>query len=642
MSIIGNPFYWVIIFLSLITPHLGHASQNDQSNKNENIDQKWDDLKNKFVNTAQNASDGASGFLNGIGQSVGIVTADYHYSFQVWNDTANAVLAATQRIVPAMGMSISEDYDYAQIVEPFTNSGQSFVNQQLYFSVALFADPKNSFAQLLGKASVQDLQKVAGASAQYQILSRDIYPWPKDDNNMYFYRVYRAKTNFAAEYLGIKTATTDFLGMFYNNSAKDVTLEFVKDSQDYKITLEAGTFNSLQSTSTNFPFSIRPQPGKKAAFNFSAGNNPFATMPIAQQGIGNVSYNETTKTYDPAGPMLYTYEVYSKDSGALDVTIQGLSIGNFDQPISGKLRDINPVQCHVWRQSAQQAQIERTKAATKESTDDTTSIAYDAPETFWVAYKTQDYSIAKKVEAGKVLDFTIIRPQIKEKEAWLYGVTLLTNDDTKAKKFLDRLSEGKIGQGAVYTKAGLIGGELDLSKMSANTNGLIADTDPKDGNRSGVIGYVIFADSFLPTGVDSSANFYYFAPPPDLRIDQLLGLIYFSDDSYTKDQNGAIVLKPSIAQAAQKNFLSWLAQYPKNKANVQSEVKKYIQENGNAVLFVNGSGASGERVLTQQGQHMVDMILDGPISIANYPLLRKAGINYYVFTLGGRPDSWPS
>ena len=63
-------------------------------------------------------------------------------------------------------------------------------------------------------------------------------------------------------------------------------------------------------------------------------------------------------TYVPADPMLYTYEVFQGSQG-LDVSMQGLGIGNYTQTV-GKdstknvVRDINPLECHVWYQSSDQ------------------------------------------------------------------------------------------------------------------------------------------------------------------------------------------------------------------------------------------------------------------------------------------------
>jgi hypothetical protein len=319
--------------------------------------------------------------------------------------------------------------------------------------------------------------------------------------------------------------------------------------------------------------------------------------------------------------------------------MQGLSIGNFPQPVSGKTRDINPVKCHVWRQSAAQAQ---QIAAQSKNAPDPNSIPFDANETFWVVYKTADYQLMQKIDAGRVVDFTVVRPQIKEKEAWLYGVTLQTTDDNLAKKFLDRLASGKIGQGAVYSQVGLVGDQFDLSKLQPNSNGKIVDVDPKDSTSSGVTGFVLFADRFLPTGVDSSADFYYYVQPPQLRIDQLISNMYLDDSDYIKDSSGAIVLKPDIMQELATNLVNWINGYAKDKVKVAADIKNYLAQKGNKSLFAATDPTTNAVAITPQGQHMIDALLTGPISIANYPLVRKSGVNYYVFGLGSKPDGWPS
>lgn len=617
----------------------GGQGQQQGTDQQQGIDQKWSDLKDKFVNTAQGAADGGVNFLKGMGQSVGIVTADYHYSYVIWNDSNVIVLAGQQRVVPAMGANISEDYDNAALVAPFSTSGKTFFNQQLYFNVVLYGDPaNNTFAKLTPATDLNKFLTLAsGQFGNLQILFRQIYPWASNDNNTYYYRVYFAKGQLKAEYLGVKADTTDFLGVFFNNSKQDGQLVFAKDGKQYTVTLEVLSFNSLQSTANN-PTSIRPGPGETRSFVFTAGGKPAGSIPVQPVGIGNVSYNDVTKQYDPAGPMLYTYQLYDDTSGPA-VSMQGLSIGNFPQPVSGKVRDINPVKCHVWRQSAAQAQ---QIAAQSKQAPDPNSIPFDTAESFWMVYKTADYQLMQKVDAGKVVDFTIIRPQIKEKEAWLYGVTLQTNDDAQAKKFLDRLASGKIGQGAVYSDVGLVSGQFDLSKLQANSNGKIIDVNLKDATSSGVTGFVLFADRFLPIGVDSSADFYYYVQPPQLRMDQLISNMYLDDSDYVKDSSGALVLKPEIMQELSTNLINWVTSYSKDKVKVAADVKNYLSQKGNKNLFAAIDPATNAVAITPQGQHMLDALLTGPISIANYPLVRKSGVNYYVFGLGSKPDGWPS
>jgi hypothetical protein len=603
----------------------------------QSSDQKWDNLKNQFVNSTKNVSDGASGFLKGMGQSVGIVTADYHYSYQVWNDTPVFLLVGQQRVVPAMGVNIPEDFYNAQMLRGFTNTGSNFLNQQLYLRVVLFADPANKNFNPYFTSPVSDLEKLAPQSGQFQILNKEIYPWAKDDDNIYFYRAYSSKSQIKAEYLGIKTATTDFLASFYNSSSKDVQLHFAKDGIKYDVTLESLTFNTLQSLAGSGT-SIRPSGNEKRFFDFKLAGKTIDQIPILSEGIGNVAYNDATKKYDPAGPMLYTYEIYDAQPTP-KATMQGLSIGNFTQPTSGLIRDINPVPCLVWYQSA--AQLQKMQASAAKDTEQD-SVYFDAPESFWVAYQTADWSIQKKVDPGTVGKFTIVRPRLSEKQAVLYGVSLQTNDEKKARQFLNRLTTGKLVTPTAYDQSGLAGERIDLSVIKPSTNGIIVDNDPKDPARTGLTGYLLFSDVFFPTGVDSNAVFYYLVPAPQLKIDQLVNALYLDDNSYTKDESGAVVLKKEVFGELSGLIKNWIVAYKKDSLGVAAQVKNYLMSHGNKEVFVDPAASNQSRALTTQGQRMLEMFLTGPISLKNAPLLRSAGTNYYVYGLGSKPDSWPS
>lgn len=647
-------------FISLIFFILVQALNCDDQNKS--ADQKWSDLKGQVVDTAKSVGSGASNFLKGMGQSVGIVDKSYHYSYQVWNDTSLTVLLVQQDLANLMGAAFPKGGDNkGKIIGAFSNTGDQLYKQQLYFVIYLYADPENRemakfiaqttqgpirgttdiSAQILTGLITSLISKISGGGGpfasidKYQILYREINPWAANDDNIYFYRVYTQKGKPYGEYLGVKAPTTDFLGMFYNSATSDVQMKFTKAGISYTVTLESSTFSPLQALET--PNSIRPAAGKQASLIFLNNGVQFASIPIFDQAIGNVSWNEQTKTYDPAGPMLYTYQIYNDDKNALQVTTQGLSVGRYDQPVSGKIRDINPVRCFIWRQSADQFNKIQQKESAKSNVS-TDSVPFDnQAESFWISYKTADSTVQQKIEIGATGHATFIRPQIKEKESILYGVSLSTKDDTQAKKFLDRLHAGIIGQGAVYSKVGIAGSKFDLSQIAPNQNGLIADNNPLDKNSSGVTGYIIFADKFLPTGIDSSADYYYIVPPAQLRVDQLVNNLYLDDSSYAKSDKGGIVIKPELATQFTESIIKWITQYPVSASYVTNEVTQFFLQRANPALFVKG-----QKQLNDQGKHMLDTFINGPISIAHFPLLRQAGTDYYVFGLGTKPDSWPS
>lgn len=631
----------------------------------QSIDDKWNQLGGQVVDTFKSGWDGASGFLKGMEQSFGYVPDSYKYSFQVWNDAPSSIFAATQRLTGFQGVSFTGNIVNSLVIGPNANSGDTFKDQKLYLSVWLCADSNLSDIQHYAKSAEEGAKwgAIAGAVAglgvlspvttglgaalgglvggtvttekleSYKIYKQDIYPWTENDTNLYYYRAYTNKETVKGEYLGVKATTNDFTGQFYNNtSVSNITLTFVKDGKQYIATLEPQSFSLLESSTTK-PNSIRPAANEQRAFTFSQGTTPIGYLPIASLGIANVTYNDTTKKYDPAGPMLYTYEIFSGSKG-LAVSMQGLSVGYFSQPTSGKVRDINPVQCHVWNKSA--AQVTKARASNQQA--DYSSIAFDLPEQVWIAYKTKDSTIQQKIQAGAVFDFTFLRPQLSEQEAWLYIISLQTDDDQKAKQFLDRLTTGKIGQKAVVTD---VTQPLDknniLTSMQANKNGIIVDTN--GAGNSGLTGFVVLADKFLPTGV-GIGPFYYYNDPSQLQIDQFANIIYFADRYYVKNDAGALVLSNDVMQELSIKIPQWIRDYQKDKEGVKTSVKNYIQQKGNNGIFQDPNASS--RVLNAQGQRMFDSLISGPVSIEHYPIVRKAGTNYYVFGLGDKPADWPS
>lgn len=502
---------------------------------------------------------------------------------------------------------------------------------------------------------------------RYALLSKTLYPpMPEDDDKVYYYHAYAhynekdQKFEKAAEYLDLAGTTSEFSGQFYNHSSKNIALQFTKDGKPYTVTLEPETFNLLQS-SKDVDYSIRPQKDDAAiGFQFYNGTvsaqNSIAFIPVSSEGIGNVISTQQ----DPkkmvkkddlvvVGPKLYTYEVVDTPQG-LAVGVQGLKIGNFDQPVTQKVRDINPAVCHLWFKDAKAAQAEMEKNQQGQSLPpDYNAIAFDIPEQVWVKYKTADYILQEKVTTGTVKDFYVIRPQIQEKEAWLYVVTVQTDDDAKAKKFLDRLSAGTIGTKAIYTD--VTKEELDkktVLNMQPNSNGFIDDTQGTDA--SGVTGAVVLADWFAPQGV-GSGPFYYELDPGVLRIDQFANAIWYDPKFYAKDEKtGALQLASDVLKELATLLPQWIDQYKTSQEGAQAALKKYLQEKGNAGdpknadsngIFVNAKVPPAQREFTEQGKNLLKTLIDGPISLKNYPIMRKAGTNWYTRTLGDKPESWP-
>ncbi len=337
-------------------------------------------------------------------------------------------------------------------------------------------------------------------------------------------------------------------------------------------------------------------------------------------------------------PKLYTYKVYDLPPGPV-VEIQGVGIGNFDQPVSGRIRDINPAKCTLWYQSAAQAQeiTQKKQKGEPQQKEDYSVEPFDLPENIWVNYQTKDYTYHKKVTPGQMLDFTLLRPQLSEEAGWLYIVSFKDDNDKKAQKFLDRLHKGLIGQGAIKTD---ITKPIDkkniLTNMRANPNGIVDDT--KGPGSSGITGIILLADQYKPQGL-GDGPFYYVLEPSVLRVDQFVNVIWFDEKFYEKDPKTGLLtgLSKTVMQGLAQNLPQWITQYKKDKDGAKAAVKLFLQEKANQGLFVDPKVAAGSRVFTKQGQGLFESTITGPISIENYPIMRKAGSSYVI----AKPDDLP-
>jgi hypothetical protein len=657
------------------------------------------DLAGDVVDKVKDVYNGAGGMLKGLGQGFGLVTPDYYYNYRVFNDSHAPIFVAEQRLTGFLGATFKGNIVQGGLLAPTAH--QEFLKRQLYLAIYICAgedtseyyktprDYMSKWGMIIGKhALISPASEIVGQIAKafgynkiddinqwlggtlgsllgsvvgsivtvfakgvpftykdeldkHSILKKIIYPWQPNDNNVYYYRAYTdvadQKPKIKGEFLSLKGTSSEFSGQFYNSANQDIILTFSKDGIDYTVTLESGSFNMLESsTQTN---SIRPPNGQIRWFQFYTAKpvsdrNAFSARPIAAEGIAymiNTSKDEANPKYVVGNPLQYSYKIYNAiiPASGLDVALQGLSIGNFDQPVSGKVRDINPAECHLWCVSAEQAQyLEQNITYSTEP--------FDVPEQVWVTYKTSDYTYQQKVIIGSILDFTILRPQIKEQLGILFVVSLQTNDEAKAKKFLDRLNAGQIGKEALFSEA-IIDKNNILTHMTPNLHGVIDDT--KGTGNSGIKGIILLADQFAPQGL-GAGPYYYIVQPSELRVDQFASVIWFDRQFYLPGTN---YLRDDVMKELAEKLPQWIVQYRIDKEGARTALKNYVLEKGSKEqgMFQNPSAAPKDRIFTKQGEELLQTLISGPISLENYPLLRKGGKNYYVINFGKQPENWP-
>ncbi len=609
------------------------------------------------INSLKNSWDGGKNFVEGMVRgivgSVGVCfEADWShcvYSPRIWNDSPGVIFVAKQDLTKVLGAGFSGGLTRQQALWPYTDTGAgdgSWWHEDLNFILWLlraknngedegYSQYKTKVKDYAAKGSVvpgfgSAIGALAGSIVtteemeKYSFFDKKLSQSHGDPDNWYYYRAYTYQGQLKGEYLGIKTTTPEFNGVFYNSSKEPITLEFAKDSQNYKVLLEAGTF-SLLNSSSSVTNSIRPPATQERAFTFYQADTVIAAMPIRAEGICNMQEDATTKKMVPGAPMVYTYEIADTQQGP-QVSLQGLAIGNYDQPFDttdpqkSVVRDINPMHCHFWYQSAAQAQ-----AAAKSD-----QLYLDIPVPLWIFYKTADYSYQQKVKPEDVIDFSLIRPRLSEKNAWLYVVGIQTTDDTKAVQFLTRLADGVIGQDLKepVTAINNFNENMVLVKTLPNTHGLIDDSAG-----SGVKGFVLLADNVTPRGV-GYGPFYYQINPCIVQLDQLASLL----SSYLN--SSLFASADAMNQEINKKITQWVKLYPTDNKTVASQLTDLLTQKGIDQIITNT--AAPQRTLNEYGKQGVTTLTSGPVSIANIPTLYQAGSNLYVYNLGAVPAGWPS
>lgn len=622
-----------------------------------------DDIKNK----AKSAWHGAKAMGKGFAQGFGIPLPEYKYSYIVFNDAPTQVVVAEFQIVNFMGARFAGSVDKHTVLVPMTNTGRAFYNRQLYFAVFIcttddpnqiykYAHARKDWAKKGIEAFPVPLSAAIGAFAgsektltvlrKYKILEDVVYPWKPHDHNIYFYRAYADKNKLKGEFLDIKSLTDKFSGQFYNSSKIDVMLQFTKDDETFKVLLEKDSFNLLSSSDK--PHSIRPPKGSERAFTFFGDlrghdfDKQFAYIPIPSEGIAYIADSKAdSKALEktpkgelpkPGVPMLYTYEVFEYEK-ELQVGLQGLAIGHHHQPLTGRIRDINPVICQVWFKSADQViQAQQKALGGVQKEQDYSSRPIDFLEEVLISYKSDDFSYQKKLVPGQVDSFTLIRPRLRETKANLFIISLPPGlAEQTITGLLIKLYEGDIGEKALYTEVSNPLDAQDIAKsLGTNLHGIVVD------EKWNIQFAIKLADTFYPQGV-GQGPFYYIVEPDILRIDQFANSIYFDNSWYTKNPTtGALVLKPEVYKELYEKLPVWIKLYRSDKSKAADELKNYLKIHVNAQLFKKGT-----KEFNDQGERHFEQLLEGPISLKNYPLLRKTGVNYYAYGLGRQPDDWP-
>lgn len=630
-----------------------------------------------FCEISLNAFDIKS-MVTGMGTSFGAPPVGYTYSFDIWSDASVPLYVEQQGIASFFGA--------------FFPSAKGYYGKKTLPSI-FDAGGNTSQATSLGadyyfKLYVSDHATPHENPIYAQSLTT--LPLEKHDPNVYYLHAFTGRAYAQGstvhvpkiENMGYQNPniTGDDAGSvakkgnvvissqlsslaFSNSSGIDVQVSLTYGKVPYVCTVEKYSYNTLdiptpqkkstasknpvgtvsasdaetsdKTTDTPLPpeFSLRPNTLSFAKYD--AGSKAYT--PFRSLSLPNKGFDGTT----------YTIEIFQDKGKDLEIGIQGLTPGNYDQGITERVRDVTPCPCTFWYQSFEQGgSIEGYS---------------DLPGQVWIVYPGADSLFQSKITPGKVISWNLIRPLLKQGDQFVYFLYVATTDDAVAKQFVTKVSQQVLGQNLIAEYKKSMQEAVVSASSEVSNNGLdIADNAPVTAISSlaadvqvatlmgelsvkngviedldqNVVGYLLGTDVFTPKGL-GFGRFYYVLAPSLVSTGGIISLFSGYLDATKTSTLGA---SPEALQASLAvTITSWLKDYIKSPVDVQSKVEKYLIQYGNSKIVDTKAG-----VLTKFGQSRLKAFLSGNVSLKYPPMKLSAVTNQYVYDFGkAAPDKMP-
>ena len=587
---------------------------------------------------------GSPSFWQGMGHSFGAPAPEYTYSFQVFNDANIDIHVAQDGMASFMGASFpSAKGLYGKKTLPSLFNATTgpcvkavYDQSQYYFNLYISENSDAKKSPIYEQAFTQ-------------------LPLKAHDPNVYYYHVYTGKSyskgsvvhHSQVEMLGFcnPSGTGDTKGSIdigsqlstltiYNSSGNNAQVTLNYGAMPYTITLEKYSYNTLTV------------PTKSG----DAGTDPAPLFSLRPNTLNFSMYNETSKKYEPFKKIIlssdgfngYTYTIELFDDGqGMNLCMQGLSAGNYDQIVSTRVRDITPCPSAFWYQS-----VAQTKAGAG---------YVDLPGQVWVTYPGLDSMVISKVEVGQAVSWNLIRPLIDQHDQYVYFVYVATLDDAKAKKFVEQLVRESLGkdQVALYDAAM----KTPISSMTSSK--IVVNIDKKNDTKNSmtsaqkstalagtlsvtsgyiedkeqdICGYIVGMDIFTPKGL-GNGNYYYTLAPSVVNVANIVQLLSGCVDSSKVSSSGSA---DDIQKSLTTTVNDWLKNYLKDSKEIATNVQDYLKKYGNSTI-VDAQGA-----LTKFGQSQLNALLQGPVSLKYPPMKLSTVTNRYVYDFGkAKPDKMP-
>lgn len=613
--------------------------------------------------------------FEGMGTSFGAPPVGYTYSYEVWSDASVPVYVEQEGYASFMGAfipranveaapgvkKVDRYYQKKTLPSIFDVAGSVskavYHDQNYYFKMYIGANP-NPHTNPIFKQSLLQL------------------PLKKRDSKIFYYHVYtsggfskgNATHTPAVEMMGYQDPEQDAKSktkgsvvfssqlssiMFYNSSSIDTQVTLTYGSDEYTFSLEKFSYNLLSLPTPE----AKKKPNAISIDDKQSDKDDEKLSPafsLRPNTLTFASYDTEKKVYTPFRTLVladtgfdgcpYVMEVFQDPGKSLEVGIQGFNPGNYDVPVTSRVRDITPCPCTFWHQSFEQA------GAIEGYTD--------LPGQIWVIYNGADSPVHMKVSPGQAAGWNLVRPLVGQGDQFVYFIYVVTTDDAVAEKFIEKVLAKTIGANILDEYQKLLDApiekftehqDLDLTRDVDKTKNInltpeqqvaavMGNLSVSDGviedKEQGVIGYIVGTDIFTPRGL-GFGRYYYVLSPSIISIGNLVSLIYGCLD-YSK-----ISKLGSSDDAIQKNLSNtvqgWFANYIKKPADVQKQVEQYLIGYGNAKMVDAKAGT-----LTKYGNNRLESIMNGPISF-KYPSMKLSTVlNQYVYDFGkSAPEKMP-
>lgn len=494
-----------------------------------------DQLKGVFTGV-ETFAEKFTGIFKMLGQSFGAPPEGYVYSCDVYNDISNqSVCVAVSEIISFMGGDLPKANGWTvTIIAPGTHHK---TDKQPYYFEMFIKKTDAKYSSCMPYLPHDDMLYRHDAT----VLSGQ-----KDSQNMHYFRAFIGKKLQNGVYVHVPQAES--LGYLNNNPAQAKA-----DPGSVTIGTTLSSLTIYNSSATDYYVGFVNQANAKSmtketcwayalvqAHSFALLNAaaPVISLASGTVGIFDVATGALVQTYNmPAkifqtlphrASMPYTLEIYQDPvvGNALQpvcMEMQGLMSGNYDQPI-GQVRDITPVTCVFWYESAAQL------AAT--GYNDLT------PGKIWIVSVTSLISdldpeskpvIIASATPGQALQFNITRPSYGKK-MWLYFLYVDTATDSIAQQYISNFFDKFAGKAMLQTYQQQSFNQMNLAKepvlasvtkktnvpkallVQAAQGALTLNGGAVIDSVTGVTGYLLGADIFLSSGVGAGPMYYHLQP----------------------------------------------------------------------------------------------------------------------------------